>query len=179
MSIYDVLALRSSDLAGQLAFAEDVIHLERLLRGEWATPLIRVHRELRVGNIDLEVVIEEGNPRTPGPDFRNVDDDFVREQEHALCWLSAASVVEGLLEFPGFQAAYRAGFVPIADCNFGGDPYFVRADEIAAARQSLWRIYLPGTDCDGENPVPEDALGFICDSLEDVIRVANIEKPYV
>ncbi len=177
MSIYDALTARRDALVGYRAPARDVERLEAAVAGHDVAPLMRVYRELNVCYMGLEFVIEDGVALAPGPDFGQVDDDWVIEREHRFYWHPPRFILRELASYPASQAALRAGYLPIGGGARGGDTYFVRIDEIAQSRQSLWQIYAPGTNAESTPPVPEDALTLVCDFLAEVIRVASFDKP--
>ncbi len=179
MSIYDVLATRRDEFIGYRAPVEDVQRLEAVLAGHDAEALIRAYRELDICGMGLAFVIADRTALAPGPDFGEVDDDWIAQQEHCFYWTPPRFILRDLASLPVSRAALAGGHLKVGVCAYGGDPYVVRVSELAQPQQALWRIYWPRVDPEGDVPVPPEALTLVCPSLADVVRVALFEEPYL
>jgi len=177
MSIHEALLARRDDLVGNHAPLGDIERLSQALSAPLTDPLLRIYRHFPVCGMEVSFESVAGRVSPPGPEFRQVDDDSVREREHGFYWESPTQILEEINHYFSARAALRAGFLPIASCVFGGDTYHIRISEWSGAVPRLYRIYGDGTDPDGPVPVPGDALELVASSLEELIRVAVFERP--
>ena len=88
MSIYDALITRGDELVGRLARSEDVDRLSAALEALPVAPILQIYRDLPVCGMGLTFECAAGTASAPGPDFGEIDDDFVRECEHGFYWES-------------------------------------------------------------------------------------------
>jgi hypothetical protein len=176
MTIYDALLARKHELVGRLAGAAELQRLAEILEPLHVPEILRIYLDFPICGLTVEFVARNGQAISPDPDFGQIDDDDVREQEHGFYWHSPSTIAEDLTLSSTFGVVLRAGYAPVGLCVYGGDGYRISARERDSSTYRLVQIYRDSVETDPEE-VPEDAITPVAASFADVIRVARFEPP--
>jgi len=169
--VYSALEARANEFTGLRVPEEEIARLRQVIPPGPLDWLLLVFARFPICGVRMAFSIDpRGLAREPRSGFPGTYESNV---DHDFAWMRPDHVLFHVLESAAGPAAFHAGFLPVGESVFGGDPYFIRFSE-SACEAVLYRVYYDWIEPDSPVPVPSEAFAIVARSLEDVIKVAAI-----
>jgi len=177
-SLYESVAARQQSICWHRVTAARVERLGQYLSGQLSNSLLRIYSDLPVSRMEVAFTIRESEAERPVPQETS---EYDSERDHIFYWASPTDIVEDIRDGARGELAFRAGFVPIGICAYGGDGYFLSTAPSPPGATPLYQVYYdwisyPELD---DPPVPPEAIHLVHPSFESIIAVAEFRRGWM
>jgi hypothetical protein len=172
-AIFEALRARTSDLKGYLATNDEVARLHQYINNAEHVILLEIYDTLPVCGMRVAFSVDvRGNPEPPGDDS-NDDYEYDSTRDHEFYWETPSQVLERIKHPCAGSAAFAAGFVPIGNCAYGGDDYFLGTVSSSKALVGLYEVYYDWYDANRHVLVMPDGVKLVTPAFSKALTVAR------